>query len=85
MNAGGAGERAGSKHMAEAAEGALTPFHWHEALDRALLAFEFFDERVAQHPAILATEELTREAEEIRERMFRLYQTIGTRALGTRG
>ena len=55
----------------------LDQFHWHEALDRSLLAAEFFDETVAQHPAVRRTQQLRRDAKEISERLFRLYQTIG--------
>ena len=60
------------------------PFHWHEALDRSLLAFEFFDERVAQHPAVQQSPELRREAEEIASRMFKLYQALGSKTLDAR-
>ena len=56
-------------------------FHWHEALDRSMLAFEFFDERVRQHPAIEGTKDLKREADEIADRLFRLYQALGEKTL----
>ena len=62
----------------------LDEFHWHEALDRSLLAFEFFDERVRQHPAIEQTKELQREAQAISDRMFQLYQSLGARHLARR-
>ena len=55
----------------------LDEFHWHEALDRSLLAFEFFEERVREHPAVEQTPQLARDAKEISERLFRLYQTLG--------
>ncbi len=56
----------------------LDQFHWHEALDRSMLAFEFFEERVHEHPAVQRTPKLKREAKQISERLFRLYQTIAT-------
>jgi hypothetical protein len=59
----------------------LDAFHWHEALDRSLLAFEFFSERVAQHVAVRSQPALRREVDEIADRMFRLYQTLGSRTL----
>jgi hypothetical protein len=55
------------------------PFSWHEALDRSLLAFEFFSERVAQHPVVELTPELKHEADMIADKMFRLYQSLGER------
>lgn len=58
----------------------LDAFHWHEALDRSFLAFEFFDEYVSQHPTILGTKQLKKEAREISQRMFRLYQKLGSMA-----
>jgi hypothetical protein len=59
----------------------LDRFHWHEALDRSLLASEFFDDNVLQHPAIEANQDLRREAAEISKRLFRLYQSVGTEAV----
>jgi hypothetical protein len=59
----------------------LDAFHWHEALDRSMLAFEFFSERVADHDAIRSSPKLNREAAAISKRLFRLYQMIGQRSL----
>lgn len=65
----------------------LDAFHWHEALDRAMLAFEFFNERVERHPAVQATQDLKRQAEAISRQMFQLYQALGekTSEKGPRG
>jgi len=60
----------------------LDEFQWHEALDRSLLAFEFFTEYLEEHAAVRATPQLRREAKEIAERMFQLYQTLGRMTLG---
>jgi hypothetical protein len=67
--------------MAKSRPPKLDEFHWHEALDRAYLAFEFFNERVADHAAVQSKPELKRDAEEIADRMFRLYQSLGATTL----
>jgi hypothetical protein len=59
----------------------LDEFHWHEALDRSLLAFEFFQEHVEEHDAVRKSPALRHLAKDISERMFRLYQTIGASTL----
>jgi hypothetical protein len=59
----------------------IDQFHWHEALDRSLLAFEFFDQYVRQHSAVQASKKLKRETAEIADRMFRLYQALGEKSL----
>lgn len=59
----------------------LDPFHWHEALDRSLLAAEFFSENVARHAVVRSQARLRREAEAISERMFQLYQSLGAMTL----
>jgi len=60
----------------------LDRFHWHEALDRSFLAFEFFMERVAEHAAIQSDKKLRKKAETISEQMFDLYQMLGAKTLG---
>lgn len=52
-------------------------FAWHELLDRASLAAEFFDSRVAAHPACAARRNLAREARAISDRLFEFYQLVG--------
>lgn len=67
--------------MAKRTTKKLDEFHWHEALDRSLLAFEFFSENVAEHVAVRSSKELKRESADISNRMFRLYQELGRRTM----
>jgi hypothetical protein len=60
----------------------LDAFDWHEALDRSLLAFEFFNENVASHHAVVSDEKFKRDAEAIAQRMFQLYQDIASATPG---
>jgi len=68
--------------MAKKRPSNLDGFDWHEALDRSLLAFEFFQERVEEHDAVRSSKKLRQQAKEISERMFRLYQALGAMTLG---
>ncbi len=67
--------------MAKRTTKKLDEFHWHEALDRSFLAFEFFNEKVAEHVAVRSTKELKREAADIAHRLFRLYQELGRKTM----
>jgi len=67
--------------MAKRMKRSLDAFSWHEALDRSFLAFEFFNENVAEHAAVRSNKELKREAADISKRLFRLYQELGNRTL----
>ncbi len=67
--------------MAKRTTKKLDEFHWHEALDRSFLAFEFFSENVAEHVAICSSKQLKRDAAEISDRMFRLYQELGRKTM----
>ena len=68
--------------MAKGKRKRLDAFHWHEALDRSLLAFEFFTERVAEHDAVQSDKNLRVKAEKISGQMFDLYQKLGAKTLG---
>jgi len=54
----------------------LTEFHWHEALDRAFVAMDSFNQYVAEHPAIEQTAALKKQAGQISELMYRLHNSI---------
>lgn len=56
-------------------------FSTHEILDRSYLAFEFFNERVAEHEGLKAYPKLRREAAAISQRLFDFYQAVGAASL----
>jgi len=56
----------------------LDKYHWHEALDRASVAQEMFDEHVRQHPAVENTPELEEMADKILDDMYALYNKISS-------
>lgn len=49
----------------------------HESLDRTYVVMDMFEEYVAKHPFVGQTPELSRQAQEIIDRLFDLYQSIG--------
>ena len=60
------------------------PFLSHEALDRAHVAAEYFEEHVLGHSYIASNKDLFAQATEIRDRMQSLYQQLGSQALRDR-
>lgn len=56
--------------------------YWHEALDRASLACDFFNENVEQHPAVENDPELKARAVRITELMAEFYQEVGKKHYG---
>jgi hypothetical protein len=55
----------------------LDPFHWHEALDRALIVAEMYYELLHDHPAVRQTPVLRKKAESISDALFDFYQSVG--------
>ena len=58
-------------------------FYWHEALDRAHLACDFFYEYVETHPAIVHDAELQEQAKKVTNTIQQFYQLVGSRRHGT--
>jgi hypothetical protein len=54
--------------------------YWHEALDRASLACDFFNENVESHPAVQHDTELKAMAENITLMMTEFYQKVGRKS-----
>ena len=54
----------------------LDEYHWHEALDRAFLAVEWFDEFVEKHPAVRRTPSLRKMARELTDGLASFYQAV---------
>lgn len=52
-------------------------FGCHEAMDRAMLCYEFVAERLCSHPAIEGKPEWLALADAARQTLFDLYQAIG--------
>jgi hypothetical protein len=55
----------------------LDEYHWHEALDRAFLAVEWFNEYVEEHPAVRGTPDLRQKAQMVTEQLADFYQSVG--------
>jgi hypothetical protein len=62
-----------------ARKAALDEFHWHEALDRAYLAVEWFTQNVESHPAVRQTAELRKRALKLTEELTDFYQAVAAR------
>lgn len=56
------------------------PFAWHEALDRACIAMEHFHHFVMDHDVIQRDPELLKIADTASESLYRLYNTIASKA-----
>lgn len=54
----------------------LDKFYWHEALDRAHLAQDFFYEYVATHPVIEQNIALKEKADTVMAHLMDMYQSI---------
>jgi len=54
----------------------LDEYHWHEALDRAFLAVEWFSEFVEDHPAVRRTPKLRKMARELTDGLASFYQAV---------
>ena len=54
--------------------------YWHEALDRASLAADFFSDNVEAHPAVQNDAELKEFAEDMTTRLSLFYQIVGMKA-----
>lgn len=56
----------------------LDKYHAHEALDRAYLSVDQFEEYVAKHPFVSQTQHLSEHADKVISMMGKMYQMIGT-------
>ena len=63
---------------------AVDPFLTHEAMDRAHVAAEYFEEHVLNHAFMKGNKEMLKLATGIRDKMQALYQLIGSQALRDR-
>ena len=62
----------------------LDSYHWHEALDRASLAVEWFEQFVGQHPAVRQTPSLRKAADDLAHRLFKFYQAVAVADLSNK-
>jgi len=54
--------------------------YWHEALDRASLACDFFHDNVERHPAVENDSALKAKAETVTEALADFYQHVGRKS-----
>ena len=56
----------------------LDKFHYHEALDRASIVVDIFDDHVLQHPVVQKHKKLKKKATKLVYAMADFYQLLGS-------